>query len=112
MLAVVQWASRAGGSPRLPTRRRPPFFGVSAADAGPAPISPTARNAATTVRKRPLRSISTSGFRFDTGRVWAEFLPTSPACQGDNAGFGSRGMIQPGRRTGGPVHADTHGDSA
>src|SRR2546426_799976 len=30
MLAVVQWASRAGGSPRLPTRRTPPFFCASA----------------------------------------------------------------------------------
>src|SRR5436309_12804490 len=33
MLAVVQWASSAGGSPRLPTRRTPPRFGASAAPA-------------------------------------------------------------------------------
>ena len=28
MLAVVQWASSVGGSPRLPTRMVPPFCGA------------------------------------------------------------------------------------
>src|SRR5712691_11079079 len=36
MLAVVQWASSAGGSPRLPTRRTPPRLGASAAPAATA----------------------------------------------------------------------------
>src|SRR6266511_4357817 len=33
MVAVVQCASRVGGSPRLPTLRTPPRFGASAAEA-------------------------------------------------------------------------------
>src|SRR5262245_1203455 len=36
MLAVVQWASSAGGSPRLPMRRMPPFFWASAVSVAPA----------------------------------------------------------------------------
>src|SRR2546422_4971785 len=36
MVAVVQCASRVGGSPRLPTLRTPPFFWATASDALPA----------------------------------------------------------------------------
>ena len=36
MLAVVQWASSDGGSPRLPTLRIPPYFCASAVSALPA----------------------------------------------------------------------------
>src|SRR5262245_44480787 len=43
MLAVVQWASSDGGSPRLPTRRMPPFFWASALSAAPATSASDAR---------------------------------------------------------------------
>src|SRR2546426_3181653 len=36
MVAVVQCASRVGGSPRLPTLRTPPFFWATASSALPA----------------------------------------------------------------------------
>src|SRR6267143_3965694 len=53
MLAVVQCASRAGGSPRLPTLSTPPRRGVSAARA-PAPSRTKATRARTPLEtKRP-----------------------------------------------------------
>ncbi len=49
MLAVVQWASSVGGSPRFPTRMVPPFF-WACTSAGPATISATTATAATKFR--------------------------------------------------------------
>src|SRR6266850_106251 len=50
MLAVVQWASSAGGSPRLPTRRIPPFFWASAVNVVPA-TSASDASASSTARR-------------------------------------------------------------
>src|SRR4029453_4263750 len=50
MLGVVQWASSAGGSPRLPTRRMPPFFWASAVSVVPA-TSASDANASSTARR-------------------------------------------------------------
>src|SRR5882724_1022785 len=50
MLAVVQWASSAGGSPRLPTRRIPPFFWASAVSVVPA-TSASDASASSTARR-------------------------------------------------------------
>src|SRR5712692_101364 len=66
MLAVVQWASSAGGSPRLPTRRTPPRFGASAAPAATAIASTVASDR--TVRIRALRvDIFVDLFRLGVG---------------------------------------------
>src|SRR5512138_2938736 len=51
MLAVVQWASSAGGSPRLPTRRMPPFFWASALSTAPATSASDTRASSTTRRE-------------------------------------------------------------
>src|SRR3990167_9158693 len=51
MLAVVQWGSRAGGSPRLPMRRMPPLRGVSAARADAAVTRATTTKATRALRK-------------------------------------------------------------
>src|SRR5262245_14690506 len=54
MVAVVQCASRAGGSPRLPIRSTPPRRGVSAAMTDDAVVSTTARTASVMLRTRSL----------------------------------------------------------
>src|SRR5262249_14350967 len=54
MLAVVQWASSVGGSPRFPTRIVPPFFCADPLPATPM-ISPI--TAATTARVRYVRPV-------------------------------------------------------
>src|SRR4029434_4926764 len=56
MLAVVQWASSAGGSPRLPTRRMPPFFWASAVSVVPA-TSASDANASSTARRDGFRDM-------------------------------------------------------
>src|SRR5712691_231097 len=50
MLAVVQWASSAGGSPRLPARRTPPRFGTSAAPAATAIANTVASDRTVSIR--------------------------------------------------------------
>src|SRR5882762_4827083 len=75
MLAVVQWASSAGGSPRLPTRRIPPFFWASAVSAVPA-TSASDASASSTARRdgfsdiRHLQIVGEPIYHTDGGR-WA-----------------------------------------
>src|SRR2546426_10428867 len=75
MLAVVQWASSAGGSPRLPTRRIPPFFWasavsvVAATSASDASASSTARRDGFSVM-RHLQIVGEPIYHTDGGR-WA-----------------------------------------
>src|SRR5262249_39959462 len=55
MLAVVQCASRAGGSPRFPTRRTPPFFWAWASRPAPSTTAATASAARTKDQDLQLR---------------------------------------------------------
>src|SRR6266581_4826708 len=75
MLAVVQWASSDGGSPRLPTRRIPPFFWASAVSVVPA-TSASDASASSTARRdgfsvmRHLQIVGEPIYHTDGGR-WA-----------------------------------------
>src|SRR5438034_10141825 len=75
MLAVVQWASSAGGSPRLPTRKIPPFFWASAVSVVPA-TSASDASASSTARRdgfsvmRHLQIVGEPIYHTDGGR-WA-----------------------------------------
>src|SRR5437879_9516046 len=57
MLAVVQWASSAGGSPRLPTRTTPPLICAWAAVVRAASPNRTAMLAVRSHRSKPDRAI-------------------------------------------------------
>src|SRR5439155_1517682 len=77
MLAVVQWASSAGGSPRLPTRRIPPFFWASAVSVVAATsASDASASASSTARRdgfsvmRHLQIVGEPIYHTDGGR-WA-----------------------------------------
>src|SRR6266849_1778054 len=71
MLAVVQWASSAGGSPRLPTRTTPPLVCAWAAVVRAASPNRTAMLAVKSRRSKPDRAIPPppSGEYVRTGAV-------------------------------------------
>src|SRR2546429_79819 len=74
MLAVVQWASSAGGSPRLPTRVTPPLVCAWAAGGRAASPNRTATLAVESRRRQPDRATPpppTGGY----GRTGARHLP-------------------------------------
>src|SRR6266545_6254108 len=78
MLAVVQWASSAGGSPRLPTRRMPPLVCAPAADARPAAASSAAAHTMRHLRRDSGRAIPPPPSRGSV-RTGAETLPCPAA---------------------------------
>src|SRR6266851_6047048 len=92
MLAVVQCASSAGGSPRLPTRSTPPFDCASAAKAAPATTSRTAITATNAFRTGTERAMRVPPWRV-SGRV-------GRLCSGAGALVNARvvrrgGMLEP-----------------